>query len=105
MVPGIGRVTMPEPLLLLRRTEPSRPYPSWPVPAAGPFRADFSFFSGWGASGAVVFRLPKMGKRDLKVDTLGLGVRVFLAESGRGAIFDSDEAVRLCVEVESLRAC
>jgi hypothetical protein len=44
MVPGMTRVVLVT-LLLRRRTEPSFPYPSWPVPAAGPFLDGLSFFS------------------------------------------------------------
>lgn len=85
-------------LLLLRRTDPSLPYPSCPVPAAGPFRVDLSFSVG-PVSELVLVRRPKIGKRDLKADTLGLGVRVVLVESGRTEDFDSEEAVRLWLEV------
>jgi hypothetical protein len=74
MVPGSPRATFEE-VLLLRRAAPRRPYPSCPVPAAGPFREAFSFFSGWEASGTALFRRPNMGNLDLKAETFGLGVR------------------------------
>lgn len=62
--------------LLRRRMAPRRPYPSCPVPAAGPFLAPLSFLSAGcvtSAAGADFFR-PKKGKRELNVDTFGLGV-------------------------------
>lgn len=78
MVPGIARgllVMLP----LRRRTWPSRPYPSWPVPAAGPFRGGLSFFSETlvvGTSEVDLFLRLNRGNRDLNAeDTLGLGVR------------------------------
>ena len=42
----------------------------------------FSFLGGWEASGAVLVRRPNSWKRDLKVDTPGLGVRAALPVSG-----------------------
>jgi hypothetical protein len=57
------------------------PYPSWPVPAAGPF-----LFSRVAISGAVFVLLPKSPKRDFVVgdgfEILGLGVRVPALDSG-----------------------
>lgn len=88
MVPGIGRgllVMLP----LRRRMCPSRPYPSWPVPAAGPFRGGLSFFSDTlvgGASEIDLFLRLNRGNRDLNAeDTLGLGVRGGLRGSGLAA--------------------
>lgn len=60
-------------LLLLPRTA-YLPYPSWPVPAAGPFLDGLSLFSAWGISGVVFERL-KRPNRGLVFATLGLGVR------------------------------
>jgi hypothetical protein len=57
--------------LLLPRTA-YLPYPSCPVPAAGPFLATFSTV---GISGAVFVLRPKSPKRGLLLATLGLGVR------------------------------
>ena len=69
----------PPALLLLPRTA-YRPYPSCPVPAAGPF---FSvLLSTVGTSGAVFVRLPKSPKRGLLFATLGLGVRVPVEDAG-----------------------
>jgi hypothetical protein len=59
----------PPALLLLPRTA-YLPYPSWPVPAAGPFRTVGT------CSGAVFVLRPKSPKRGLLFATLGLGVRV-----------------------------
>ena len=68
--------------LLRRRIAPSRPYPSCPVPAAGPFRIFFSCLSEDSASGAGAdFFLPKNGNRELNVETFGLGVRAGRAGS------------------------
>lgn len=63
-------------LLLRLLTAPILPYPSWPVPAAGPFRGSFSFLST--DTSASVFRRPNSPNRALKVETFGLGVRVGL---------------------------
>lgn len=57
---------------LVLRPRAYRPYPSCPVPAAGPFRDAFS--SGT-ASGAVFVRLPNRPKRCFCVETFGLGAR------------------------------
>jgi hypothetical protein len=62
----------PPALLLLPRTE-YLPYPSWPVPAAGPFLAALSTV---GISGAVLALRPKSPNRGLLFARLGLGVRV-----------------------------
>jgi hypothetical protein len=85
MVPGIARgllVMLP----LRRRTWPSRPYPSWPVPAAGPFRGGLSFLSealAGGTSEIDLFLRLNRGNRDLNAeDTLGLGVRGGFRGSG-----------------------
>lgn len=72
-------------LPLRRRAWPSLPYPSWPVPAAGPFRGGLSFFSVetvGAASDMDLFLRLKSGNRVLKdVETLGLGVRFVLGGS------------------------
>jgi hypothetical protein len=74
-----SRARGPPALLLLPRT-PYFPYPSCPVPAAGPFRGAFSLVSITGS----VFRLPKRPKRGL-VAWLGLGV-VPLEEDRRAGV-------------------
>ena len=62
----------PPALLLLPRTA-YLPYPSCPVPAAGPF---LTALSTVGISGAVFVLRPNSPKRGLLFVTLGLGVRV-----------------------------
>ncbi len=62
----------PPALLPLPRTA-YLPYPSCPVPAAGPFLATFSTAR---TSGAVFVLRPKSPNRGLLFATLGLGVRV-----------------------------
>lgn len=75
------RAGLNTPLLRLR-IAPSRPYPSCPVPAAGPFRGCFSGLLAGPASGVGAdFFLPKNGNRELNVETFGLGVRVGRAAS------------------------
>jgi hypothetical protein len=64
----------PPALLLLPRTA-YLPYPSWPVPAVGPFRTVGI------CSGAVFVLRPKSPKRGLVFVTLGLGVRAPVADA------------------------
>jgi hypothetical protein len=72
-----ARIKLPR-LPLRLRIAPIRPYPSCPVPAAGPLRVSFllSFFSALDGSSGFRFLRPKKGKREEDVDvTTGLGVR------------------------------
>ena len=66
------------PALLLRPRTAYLPYPSCPVPAAGPF---LTIFSTVGTSGAVFVLRPNSPKRGLLFATLGLGVRVPVEEA------------------------
>jgi hypothetical protein len=69
----------PRPPALLLRPRPAAylPYPSCPVPAAGPFLGTFSLLSTVGTfAGAVLVRRPKRPNLDFVLPTLGLGVRV-----------------------------
>lgn len=63
------------PALLLLPRPAYLPYPSWPVPAAGPFLRGLSLVSKVAISGVVFARLPKRPKRGFELVTLGLGVR------------------------------
>jgi len=50
----------------------------------------------------VVFvRRPKIGKRDLKAETLGLGVRIALPDSGLDKLFPAEEAADGCAGADS----
>lgn len=78
--------------LLPRPPNAYLPYPSWPVPAAGPFLIPFFFSAGGASAAAVLSRLPNKPKRcfvaELAVD--GDGVRspepgVVTADFGSGS--------------------
>ena len=65
------------PIVLLLPRWPYLPYPSCPVPAAGPFLGAFSLLPRVGISaGAVLVRLEKRPNRCFGFATVGLGVRV-----------------------------
>lgn len=76
-----SRLLPSPPALLLLPRRPYLPYPSWPVPAAGPFLEAFSLLSRVGTSPGAVFVLllnsPNLG---LGFATLGLGVLVAILE-------------------------